>query len=277
MRNAILLLLQFSYHLLFLALQFISFYIIINYNKEQKSIFINSTNLFSRSINTKVDKFNNYVRLREENDSLQSQNAKLIKKFIDSDINLSIVKDDTLTVDSTKFKIQGVQICNSTFHLIDNHITLCQGTKQGIAKDMGVVSQNGLVGIVKKTSENFSIVMSILHSQTSISCGIKRNKSTGTLVWKSGYPKIMNLESIPKHLNVVQGDTVITSGYSTIFPKGIMVGRVKTVTLEAGNNTFTIEVELFNDPAAWDAVYVIRNEFGEEQRLLEASISREGQ
>jgi rod shape-determining protein MreC len=277
MKDAIELLLRFGYHLLFVALQFICFYIIINYNKEQKSIFLNSTSLFTSAINDKVDKFEKYLNLELENDSLKRQNAKLIKKFIDYDINSSLNENDTIEIDSAKYLIQGVNVCNSTFHLRDNYITLCEGSKQGIKEDDGVISQNGIVGIVKKVSENRSIVMSVLHSQTTISCSILRHQksgknSSGILKWKSNDPKICNLEAIPKHLAVLQNDTVVTSGYSSIFPKSVFVGKVKSVTLEKGNNTYTIEVELFNDPSAWDAIYIVRNKFGDEQRSLENSV-----
>jgi rod shape-determining protein MreC len=277
MKKALELLLQFGYHLLFLALQFICFYIIINYNKEQKSIFINSTSMLATSINGKVDKLNKYVLLQQENDSLQKQNARLIKKFIDYDINARQSSNDTLTVDSSKYELQAVDICNSTFNLKDNYITLCKGSNQGITEDAGIISQNGIVGIVKKVSANFSIVMSILHSQSNISCTIKRNlrkgiSSTGVLTWKSNDPKICNLESIPKHLIVLQGDTIITSGYSTVFPRGLLVGKVKNVTLDKGSNSYSIDVELFNDPTTWDALYMIKNKLGSEQKTLENSI-----
>jgi rod shape-determining protein MreC len=278
MKDAIELLLRFGYHLLFLALQFICFYIIVNYNKEQKIIFLNSTNLISSRLNSKVDDFRRFSNLRAENDSLQNQNANLIKRFIDYDINASNYGDDTLDVDSTsKYLIKAVQICNSTFTLKNNFITLCQGSKDGIKEDDGVISQAGVVGIVKRVSENFSVVMSLLHSQTAISCSILRNvrsgtNSSGILVWKDTDPKICNLEAIPKHLKVFKGDTIVTSGYSTIFPKGIMVGKVKNVVLVQGSNSYTIDVELFNDPSAWDAVYIVRNKLGEEQKELEKSV-----
>ena len=178
------------------------------------------------------------------------------QKFIDYDLNSSLHDNDTLDLDSSKYQLIAVDICNSNFRLRDNYITLCSGSKAGLMSDMGVISQTGLVGIIKKVSDNFSIVMSILHSQSSISCLIKRNNSNGMLIWKMGNPKILNLESIPKHKTVLVGDTVITSGYSTIFPKGIQVGKVKTVVLEPGSNSYTIEVELFNDqlpgtPCMW--------------------------
>jgi rod shape-determining protein MreC len=173
--------------------------------------------------------------------------------------------------------IKAVHVCNSTFNLRNNFITLCEGSKHGIKEDDAVISQMGVVGIVKKVSENFSIVMSLLHSQTAISCSILRNvregaNSVGVLVWKETSPKICNLEAIPKHLKVIKGDTIITSGYSTIFPKGVMVGKVKNVELQQGSNSYNIDVELFNDPSAWDAVYILRNKLGQEQKELEKSV-----
>jgi rod shape-determining protein MreC len=276
MRDAIELLLKFGYHLLFIALQFICFYLIINYNQNQKLIFINSSNILASKINAKTDEFNRFSNLRVENTALQQQNAKLIRRFIDYDINSSIYQDDTLTIDSSsKYIIKATQICNSTFTLRNNFITLCQGSKDGIKVDDGVISQTGLVGVVKRVSDNFAVVMSLLHSQTNISCSILSNvrsgiNSSGILVWKGSNPKICNLEAIPKHLKVIQGDTIITSGYSTIFPKGIMVGKVKNVSLTQGSNSYTIDVELFNDPSAWDAIYIVRNKLGEEQKAIES-------
>ncbi len=277
MKDALELLLKFGYHLLFLALQFICFYIIINYNQEQKSIFVNSTGILASSVNNKVDDFKSFTMLRKENDSLQSQNAKLMMKFVDYNINLTNISNDTMDLDSARFMLQGVGICNSTFNLRNNYLTLCQGAKAGVKEDDGLISQNGIVGIVKKVSDNFSVAMSILHSQTNISCSILRNvrkgtNSAGVLVWKGNNPKICNLEAIPKHLNVFENDTIITSGYSTIFPKGLLVGKVKEVTLVKGSNTYTIDVELFNDPSAWDAVYIVRNQLGKEQMEIEKSV-----
>ena len=255
-------------------MQFLCFFIIINYNKEQKSIFLNSSNIVTSKINNQVDKFEQYLSLSRENDSLQQQNARLIKKFIDYDINSSLRPDDTLNVDSSTYHLISANICNSTIHLTDNYITLCEGSRQGITPDMGVITQNGLVGIVKRVSENRSLVMSVLHSQTNISCAIRKKDKTiiGILNWKSSDPKILNLESVPKHQTVIEGDTVITSGYSTIFPKGILVGKVRRVTLEKGSNSYTIEVELFNDPSSWDVLYVIKNKLSDEQKKLEASM-----
>jgi rod shape-determining protein MreC len=279
MKDAIELLLKFGYHLMFLALQFICFYIIINYNQEQKSIFVNSTSILSRNVNGRVDKFNSFVRLKEENDSLQNENSKMMLKFVEYNINYSSI-NDTIDADSAKYLIQGVDICNSTFNQRNNYLTLCQGSINGLKEDDGVISKNGIVGIIKKVGEKFSIVMSILHSQTSISCSILRNvrkgtNSSGVLIWKGGNPKICYLEAIPKHLNVFENDTIITSGYSTIFPKGLQVGKVKEVTLEKGSNTYTIEVELFNDPSSWDAIYIIRNRLGNEQKELEKSVIKD--
>jgi rod shape-determining protein MreC len=272
MKNALALLWQFGYHLLFIAMQFVCFYIIINYNKEQKIIFLNSTNILTSKINEQVDKVTNYLNLSVENDTLKKQNARLIKKFIDYDINNNLAQNDTLNIDSLKYALTPVEICNSTFHLRDNYITLCQGSKMGIPEDAGIISMNGLVGMVKKVSANFSIVMSILHSQTAISCSIKRTGATGILMWKGTDPKIMSLEAIPKHIIVQKGDTIITSGYSTVFPKGIIVGKVLNAELKNGNNTYEIDVLLNNDPVAWDAPYIITNKLATEQRLLEASV-----
>jgi rod shape-determining protein MreC len=112
--------------------------------------------------------------------------------------------------------------------------------------------------------------MSILHSQSIIDCSLKNAGAHGSLVWNGKNPKILDLIDIPKHINVKKGDTVLTSGFSTIFPKGLLVGKVINVELPNGSNIFEISVEIFNDPSAVSYGYVIKNKMAQEQKLLEA-------
>jgi rod shape-determining protein MreC len=270
MNNALYILTKYGYHLLFFALEFTCIYLIINFNPVQKSIFVNSTNLFTTYINNKVDKFYQYGKLKNVNDSLQLQNERLIEIIINSNLNANKVLSDTFRIDSFIYKIKSVDICNSTVHLQNNFITLCQGSNNGLKPDMGVITDKGIVGIINRVSPNYSNVVSILNKNSNISCSIKRNNAAGNLKWNGEDPKTLFLEAIPKHISVNVGDTVITNGFSTIFPKGIMVGRVKSAYLEKGNNNYTIKIDLSHDPVTLNAVYVIFNEKEQEQNNLES-------
>lgn len=269
MREIVEYLVKIGYHLLFLALLGTSMYLIVTYNNTQKEIFINSTNILSTSISAKMDQYEQYFGLETENKELQKQNALLLQKIFESGINSTSVpeyKKDSFQ----QFEIIPVTICNSTFTYRNNNLTLCQGSKDGLKEDLGVITENGIVGIIRDLSPNRARVMSILHAQSVIDCSLKKGGAHGSLVWSGGSPKILDLIDVPKHINVEVGDTVITSGFSTIFPKGLPVGKVVKKELPKGSNIFDISVEIFNDPAAVKYAYVIINKMTAEQKQLEA-------
>lgn len=258
---------KYAAYFFFIGLEILCFYLIVNYNQEQKAIFINSSNILASSINIKVDQIQEYTRLEKINDSLQIQNGRLIKRFINSkSLNLSYTLD-SISLSDSQYELIPVQICNTTFHLKNNYITLCNGSKNGIIQDMGIISLNGIVGKVTAVSDNFAKVMSILHTQTRISAMLKKNSAFGSLRWSGNNPLEMSLEDIPKHVDVAIGDTIVTSGYSTIFPSGINVGIVNK--LDKKNNNHVIQVKLFNDPTQFDILYGIKNILAEEQLKLE--------
>ena len=274
MGNVFLILLRFGYHILFFLLEFVAIYLIVNYNQSQKEIFINSTNILATSVNQKVDDLERFSNLQQTNDQLKLENARLVERFIQENVNSTAQNIDTLVSDSLKYELIPATICNSTYTLRNNNLTLCQGSLSGIEKDMGVITDNGLVGIVRNVSPKYSRVMSILHSQSLIDCAIKRNNAHGTLIWNGRNSRILNLTDIPKHISVLQGDTIITSGYSTIFPKGILVGKIKEVTLANGSNSYDISVELFNDPVTLNTAFVVRNKQAAEQLAIESQTSQ---
>ncbi|MBK7634019.1 MAG: rod shape-determining protein MreC [Saprospiraceae bacterium] len=275
MNNVIQLLVRYGAHLLFIVLEVICFNLIINYNKTQREVFLNSSNLYAGKISEQKARLSQFVSLRDVNDSLMFQNANLMEQLITIDYkNDRIPAADSLLTE--QYKLIPATVCNSTIHLLNNHITLCKGSREGIRKDMGVISSHqGVIGVVRNVSENYAHVTSILHSQSKISCAIKSRFGHGTLVWDTGDPLRANLESIPKHEKIMYGDTVITSGYSTIFPRGILVGKVETFSVKPGSNSYDIIVKLFNNPMNPKYGYVIQNKYAEEQSELENEVENE--
>ncbi len=259
---------KIGYHLIFFTLLSTSLYLIVQYNNAQNEIFINSTNIVSTQVNNKIDQLANYFSLESVNKDLQTQNASLMQKIFEYGINNSDI--NAYPKDSLNFELIPVTICNSTFNLKNNNLTLCQGYNDSLQKDLGVITENGIIGIIRNLSPNRARVMSILHSQSIIDCSLRQAGAHGSLVWNGKNPKILDLIDIPKHINVVVGDTVETSGFSTIFPKGLLVGKVVDVHLPKGSNIFDISVEIFNDPAAVKYGYVIKNRMSKEQKELEA-------
>lgn len=274
MYNVIQLLAKYGAHILFVVLEIICFSLIINYNKAQKDIFINSSNVLIAKIAEQQNHILQFTRLKNQNDSLMIENANLIENLI----SIDYASDKIPNPDSilNQYSLIPAYIINNTTHLRNNYFTLNKGSREGIRKDMGVVSSHkGIVGIVRNVNDNFASVISLLHSQTRISCAIKNRLGHGTLVWKNMDPLHMNLESIPKHEKIAIGDTVITSGYSTMFPKGILVGKIEKYNAVPGSNSYNIVVRLFNDLSNVQYCYVIQNRFAAEQTQLEKEVENE--
>jgi len=273
MYNVIQLFAKFGTHILFVVLEVICFYLIINYNQSQKEIFINSSNIYSAKIGEQKAILSNFANLKRVNDSLMRENANLIENLI----LIEYASDNIPNSDSiyNPYSLIPATICNSTINLRNNHITLCKGSREGIKPDMGVISSSkGIIGIVRSSSSNFAHVMTLLHSQTKISCGIKSRKGHGSLVWKDTDPLRMTLESVPKHEIIAVGDTIITSGFSTMFPRGILVGKIENFKIMSGSNNYNITIKLFNDLTNVKYAYVVQNRYGSEQLNLEKEITK---
>jgi rod shape-determining protein MreC len=273
MNSVLQLFIKYGYHLIFIILEFTCFYFIINYNRVQNEIFWNSSNVYIAKLATVTNRAKHYLHIQQVNDSLQRENANLIENLI----RIEYVNKEIPLPDSSfsQYPIIPAGICNNTFHLANNHVTLCKGRREGIEPNMGVISERGVVGIVRNVSDNFAHVVSILHSQTRLSCAILSRNTHGNLVWKSLDPQRMTLESVPKHQFVAVGDTVITSGYSTIFPRGIRVGKIEKFEVVPGSNSYEITVKLFQNISSLQHAYVIRNRFSAEQLKLEKEVPNE--
>jgi rod shape-determining protein MreC len=264
MQNILLLFARFGTHITFLFFTVFSFFLIINFNKTQRSIFINSSNFYANKLDARTSKWQNYLSLQEVNDSLARHNAELMERFINFRTSEVIISDSTLN-----YELLPAKIIRNTYNLRNNHLTLDIGAKQGVEKDMGVLSKKGILGIVRNVSEDFSHVISVLNSQTRISCTVKPYAYPGNLIWDDMDPNFMTLESIPKHVDVEVGDTVITNGYSTIFPANIEVGTIADIKTDRGSSNFNLKVKLFNNVPNEKRAYIIKNNLAAQQLQLE--------
>lgn len=261
MKNLILFLVRYGSFFLFIILQFICFYLIVNYNQEQKSIYINSSNLFAGYITQKSQQVSNFMNLDQENEALRKENSKLLQTIINSNIKRFSNDRDT---SNNKFVLVGSNICGKTTNVRNNFLTLCKGKKDGLKPGMGVIDEKGIVGIIKDVSSHFSSVVSVLHTQSRISVSLKDQNHHGYLVWDGNNQQIGVVKAIQKYASFNKGDTIVTSGYSTVFPKGIPVGTIKNSELEPSGETFKININLFSDFSSVKNVYVIESLLAEE-------------
>lgn len=272
MRNLFLFLAKYGHFILFLGLEIICFSLIVRFNDSQKETWLHTAGLYTGKINQKISDANEYLFLQETNDSLQSENARLLQQIIDFKVDFADnayqnfeLKDTSIT------KVIPARICNKTIHLRNNFITISKGSSNGIKKGMGVISQNGIVGIVKSVSNHYADVLLILHSLSRTSVSVKNKDYFGNMVWKSQSTKRVQVEAIPKYAELNVGDTIITSGYSNVFPLGLEIGKIASFEAEQGGSNYLIDVDLFNDLELIQHVYVIEIEKGEEIESLHSS------
>ena len=263
----------FSSFLLFLLLEVLSFVVIIRGNEHQNKVFFTTSNAFSGYIAEKTTNVNHYFSLAKEVERLKTVNAKLMEQRENARLLLSPLDSNATNQDDTlflqEFHFRPATIVNKSFFGNKNYMTIDKGKRDSIKVNQGVISDDGLVGIVVAVGTHFSRVMTLLHRSTSISAMIKKNQSFGSIVWRGNTPNVVQLEAIPKHIEVDIGDTIVTSGYSNIFPAQLPIGTIRDFKVKKGNSNYEIEVQLFNDLTSLKHVYVIDNLLLDELKNLE--------
>ena len=270
MRNLIRFLSKNSFVFLFLFLEFIAFSLLVSNNNYQNSKFFNSSNFLIGNLYSTINNVNDYFNLKEVNAELAEQNAKLQAQSITSFTKVfgSTVEIND-TVYSQKYQYTSARVINNSTNKRTNYITLDKGGKNGIKAGMGVISAKGVIGIVKNVSENFCSVMSVLHEKNAVSAKIKKSGYIGSLVWELGSYREAKFNDIPNHVQLNKGDTIVTSGYSAVYPEGIMIGTIKEFDLSEGSNFYNITVEFTVDYKKLSHVFIVKNKQKEEQKKLE--------
>ncbi len=269
MRNLATFIWKNNYFFLFGILQLFSLWLIVDNSIFQRSAIITSTNAVSGSFLSVYNGIDQYFYLKYNNIELAKENALLLSESKNS--FLITDKTEFTSNDSLyrhQFTYYDAKIISNSIKKQNNYLILDKGSKMGIQKEMAVVSPAGIVGIVKDVSPNFCSVISLLHQDTRVNAKIKRTGFIGTVLWDGMDYRYAKLIDIPYHLNVRYGDTVITSGYSTIFPEGIMIGVVTIVKPNKNDNFYNISVKLATDFNRIDQVYIIKNHFKSELDTL---------
>ncbi|MDZ4847619.1 MAG: rod shape-determining protein MreC [Chitinophagales bacterium] len=260
---------RFNYVLVFLILEAVSFFFVIRNHSYQRTGFLNSAGVVTGNIYNTYFKFSEYLNLGKVNEDLKTENATLrehLQLFETAQLPNEEICD---TAGNILYEYIPVKAINFSTNRINNYITLNKGSNDGIAKDMGVVTDKGVVGIVNKVSANFSTAMSVLHKDCRVSVKIKRFNYPGTLQWSGGSPQEAELIGIPQHLPLVKGDSVLTSGFSAIFPENIPVGIISDFYVDQGSSFYMVVVQLAGGHETLQFGYVVNNLYQQEQRELE--------
>lgn len=257
--------------LLFLFYLFIALALTLQNHAFHRSKAFNSANRLSGSIyNTNRD-IRSYFLLEEENRQLLEENKRLRWLLVNQRMT------DTLGVDSTlaRYTVATARVIKNSYANPDNYVTLDKGASDGLEQDMGVITPEGILGIVEHTTANFASVQSILNTRSTINAKIKDSNHFGSLTWDTRDFNTVQLEDIPRMVNLHIGDTIVTGAMSSIFPENIPIGTIKKFDLNQSQSFYSIDVELFTDMTNLGYVYVIRNLEGEEIDELEEITSNE--
>jgi rod shape-determining protein MreC len=275
MRNLILFLTRNYYIILFLALETFSIFLIIQNNHFQRAHFLNSSNAVSGSIYQMYSGITDYFGLKVQNDKLALENVILknqLRASYSPAVNSNILVKDSLH--KQQFVYLSAKVVNNSINRRKNYLTLNMGKNQGVTLESAVISSEGIVGIVRDVSANFSSVMSVLHENARIPVEIKRFNENSILTWDGENELYGQMERIPSHLDIRKGDTVLTSSYSSIFPEGVMVGTIESFDKVAGNTFFDVTVKLSTDFSRLKYVNVVNNLMKEEQTTLETKTQK---
>ena len=275
MRSILDILIKHNHWFLFLLLEGISIVLVVSFNNYQKATVFTSANRVVGNMYSAITDVNSYFRLKSENETLLGYNKELtneietlktrLREYEDS---ASIAHGQYTTQQSEGFYYNTARVVNSSINKVNNYITIDKGTLQGVEDQMGVFNDKGVIGVTFTSSENFTVVMPLLNSRSRISCKVKE-KSLCTLVWDGNDTRYSYLVDLPRSELFENGDTVVTSGFSSIFPAGIPLGRIEKLEDSADGQSYRARVELFVDFANISNVFVVGNNKREEQEILE--------
>ncbi|HAJ99949.1 MAG TPA: rod shape-determining protein MreC [Bacteroidales bacterium] len=270
MRNLINFILKYHFALLFLILQAIAFFMLINSHQYQRALMVSSANSIAGTFYSIVSEVSQFAKLREANEQLAKENNLLLhitrNSFLITDDKVFFHSDTTF---QRQYSFVNAQVINNSISRQNNFLTLNKGRRHGIEPNMGVITFNGIVGVVNAVSENFSTVISLLNQESNISARIVRNDHIGSLVWDGGNYRRATLKYIPSHVELSKGDTIVSSGYSLIFPPGILLGTVQSFEQVPGEGFISADIELSLDFNSLTHVSVVRNLLHLEQQQLQ--------
>ncbi len=260
--------------ILFMLLEVLCFYFIINTNNYWNASFFNTSNRYAAQLLTWSNAAQEYSQLRDVNADLALENQRLhseLMKLQQARPPAPVAyRADSAFAD--RFQYTVAKVINNTTQLANNYLTIDKGTDDGIAPGMGVISPTGVVGKVRYCNRHFSVVTSILHSEYRVSSRLVKADEIGSARWEGVDPHVMTLLDISRYKPVSIGDSVVTSEFNSNFPPGILVGRVKRVGVRPDQTFHDIDLTVATNFGNLSFVYIITNRLEVEQKQLEKQV-----
>lgn len=239
-------------------------------------VFMSSAGKVATGVYEAANEVTSYFGLKQINEDLQQRNAALESELLALKQRMQVFEEryasDTISMPLPLRQfdfILGTVINNSVVHPY-NYLTVNKGRIAGVEPEMGVVDQNGVIGIVDIVSDGYCRIISLLNPNFRVSCKVKGNIAVGSLVWDGKSPRTAILEELPRHTVFENGDTVVTSGYSTVFPEGIPVGVIIDTEHTVDDNFYTLRIRLLSDFSNLSKVMIVRNNLKDEIKAIES-------
>ncbi len=264
---------RYRFFFLFLLLGTVGLLLTMANQQYQQTFFINSANKITGSMYNAYGRISSYLALKEKNYRLAESIEHLMNthpgSFLITDRH-TFISEDTLVL--RRFEYMHAELINNSVNRRNNYITINKGMRHGVQQDMGLIAPMGVAGIVTHVSKNFSVAMSLLHSDMMLSVKIQKNNHLGTLQWDGYDYRKASMTYIPPHLDLQHGDTILTSGFSSVFPEQIFIGTISDWEVKRGETFITAEVDLALDFNNFSHVFLVKNLMKEEQDALEAEV-----
>ena len=256
--------------LLFILIEGFSVSLLLENNSYQANKAIQFSTQYTSSIHTYTASFSDYVALKETNNYLIEENAKLH----------SLLKNETSFIDSTlirdkQYNYLPAKIIKNSVSKRNNFITLNKGSKHGIAEGMGVITKQGVIGVIHSVSPHYAIAISLLHRRSAIGIQLKKNNHNGILKWKGFDYRSATISDFPNHIPISLGDTITSNSHSVIFPEGIKIGTIKTIQKNKDDGFLNVSINLFEDFNQLNYVYIIHSDETAEQLQIEQEIKED--
>lgn len=274
MRNLLAFLAKYNHWFVFILLEVICFVLLFRFNNFQGSVYFSSANAvagkvyeYNSSVTTFFNMSQSNKRLSERNLILEQQ-VRALTQYIATHHGDSLAMEQCQKQALAGFKLIPAKVIQNTINREDNLITIDKGKADGIHEDMGVACGTGVVGVVYMASDHYSIVLPVINVNSNISVMIRKRGYFGFLHWKGTPSDIAYVDDVPRHARFALGDYVVTNGYSSIFPPGIMVGKILHVFNSSDGLSYRVQLRLSTDFGKLRHVCVIDNSALKDKALL---------
>lgn len=267
MRNIFIYIRRYFNFLVFIFFELICFYLLFTYNRYHNAVYMNISNEYTGRALKRINNAQYYFFLKRTNDSLVLANERLYNKLKqDYELTDTAYKQiiDSLKIDSLnkflKYQYLSAKVIGNTVSFPNNYIQISRGILQGVEKDLGVIDvNNNVVGTVIDLSNNYGVVMSMLHKQSTISAKLKKSGETGIVIWNGEKINNVVLKDIPATAKIAVGDSVVTSGFTERFPYGLLIGTITSVMVDKGTNNYIINLKTAANFYNLQFVFIIKN------------------